>query len=344
LAALPVLAVPIRALALALVERGSQGWLANHLFSVAQAVEYCRGLREAGGVPRRRPLRVLAYHAIEDTADAGRFAPYGVRPEEFRRQIAALRRAGYQFVSADEVVHFVRGFGGLPRRPVLLTFDDCYASVLEHALPVLDSHGIPAVAFAVTGRVGGVNDWSRSSAASQFPLLDADGLRRLARGGVEIGAHSRTHPQLPRVGPSELADEVGGSCEDLERMGLGPVRLFAYPYGEFNASVLAAVERAGCRVGFTVEPGLARPGVEPCRIPRIEILREDVGWRFLWKVTIGGWVTRREENRLAFVRGLWRRWGEPTVRSTARRVLPPSVRAWLRKRRPHARAVPASLR
>jgi GT2 family glycosyltransferase/peptidoglycan/xylan/chitin deacetylase (PgdA/CDA1 family) len=344
LAVLPVLAAPLRWLALALVERGRQGPLANRLFSVAQAVEYCRGVREAGGIPRRRPLRVLAYHAIADTAGAGRFAPYGVRPEDFRRQVAALRRAGYQFVSADEVVRFVRGAGGLPRRPVLLTFDDCYESVLEHALPVLESHGIPAVAFAVTGRIGGANDWGRSPGRSQLALLDADGLRRLVRGGVEIGAHSRTHQQLPRAGAAELADEVSGSCEDLGRIGLGPVRLFAYPYGESDEQVRTAVESAGCHAAFTVEPGLVRPGVDPYRIPRIEILRGDEGWRFRWKVTVAGRLPRPNNGWQAFVRGSWRRWGEPRVRSTARRVLPKPVWSWLQRRRPRASAGPLPLR
>lgn len=311
------LAAPLRWLAVTLVERGCQDTLTRRLFFAAQALEFCRGVSEAGGMPRPRALRVLAYHAIADTAGSGRFAPYGVRPDDFRWQIGVLERAGYHFVSADEVVHFVRGSGGLPSRPMLLTFDDCYASVLEHALPILKAQGTPAVAFAVAARVGRTNDWSRSPGAPQLPLLDADGLRRLARGGVEIGAHSRTHPSLPKVSATDLADEVGGSCQELKAMGMGQVRLFAYPYGESDERVRRAVESAGCLAAFTVEPGFVRPGVDPYLIPRIEILRRDVGWRFRWKVAVAGPLVRRHSGWLALAATLWDRWGKPTVRSAA---------------------------
>jgi peptidoglycan/xylan/chitin deacetylase (PgdA/CDA1 family) len=320
-ARLPTLTAPLSWLAVTLVERGHQGTLTERLFFWAQALEYCCGLRQAGGMPRPRPLRVLAYHAIGETAGAGRFEPYGVRPEDFRRQIAALRRAGYHFISSDELVEFVRGSGGLPRRPVLLTFDDCYSSVLQHALPVLLEHGIPAVAFAVAGRLGGTNDWDQWPGATYLPLLDVDGLRRLASAGVEIGAHSRTHPRLPGISVHELADEISGSCEELKTKGLGPVRLFAYPFGESDERVRQAVESAGCQAAFTVAPGFVRPGIDPFRIPRIEILRGDVGWQFRWKVAVAGPLLQPREGPLAFFLSLWQRWGTVALPKVSRRVL-----------------------
>ena len=317
------MSAPLRWLAVTLVDRGQQGPVTRRLFFAAQSLEYCRGLSEAGGMPRPRALRVLAYHAIADIPGSARFAAYGVRPDDFRWQLRVLERAGYHFVSADEVVHFVRGSGGLPSRPVLLTFDDCFATVLEHALPILEERRVPAVAFAVTNRLGGTNDWSRAPGAPQLPLLDLEGLRRLAQSGVEIGSHSRTHRQLPGVSAGELADEVAGSCEELHAKALGPVRLFAYPYGESNERVQSAVESAGYQIAFTVDPGFVQPGVDPYRIPRIEILRRDVGWRFRWKVAVAGPLLRPQEGPLAFVRSLWQRWGKPIVLGGSRRVLPP---------------------
>jgi peptidoglycan/xylan/chitin deacetylase (PgdA/CDA1 family)/GT2 family glycosyltransferase len=318
LARVPALAAPLRWLAVRLVERGHEGPWAERLFFSAQAVEYCRGLREAGGMPRPRALRVLAYHAIEETGDAGRLEPYGVRPADFRHHVAALVRAGYEFVSADEVLHFLRGAGGLPPRPVLLTFDDCYASLLRHAVPVLEERRIPAVAFAVTGRLGSTNEWDTPLGLPQLRLLDVDGLRRLAEAGVEIGAHSRTHAQLPRVGAAELTGEVAGSRDELRTLGLGAARLFAYPYGESDERVRQAVERAAYQAAFTVEPGFVRRGVDPYRIPRIEILRRDVGWRFRWKVRVAGPLRKPDERPIALARGAWTRWGAPAVRALRR--------------------------
>ncbi len=252
---------------------------------------------------RRAPpaLRVLAYHAIADTGGMGRFEPYGVSPIEFRRQIGALQRLRWHFVSAGEVVAYLGG-APLPRRPVLLTFDDCYGSVLEHALPVLEARGIPAVAFAVTNRTGRTNEWCGPT-TPQLPLLDREGLRRLAAGGVEIGGHSRTHPVLPRLSDADLADEIRGCRDDLIGMGLGPARLFAYPFGAFDERVRAAVAAAGFAAAFTTKPRLIRGGTAGYTLGRIEILRRDTGWQFHWKVSVArAWPGMRQLPRAGAAR------------------------------------------
>jgi peptidoglycan/xylan/chitin deacetylase (PgdA/CDA1 family) len=318
----PALVASVSRLTVALLERGYQGSTTRRLFFAAQSLAYCQGLRDAGGMPRPRPLRVLAYHALADTAGTGRFEPYGVRPEDFHRQIVTLQRAGYHFVSADEVVHFLHGAGGLPPRPVLLTFDDCYTSVLEHAAPLLKEHNIPAVAFAVTARLGQWNDWGRFSGAPRLPLLDVDGLRQLAGAGIEVGAHSRTHRPLPALSAADIADEVGGAREDLRAIDVGPVRLFAYPHGTSDERVRQAVATAGYQAAFSVAPGLVRQGSDPFRIARIEIFRRDVGRRFRWKVALGGSL-RSAKGPVAVVGGLWHRWGGPILLD-----MPGRVRKW----------------
>ena len=315
LATIPLLARMLRSVAVMLVDRGVQSRLTERVLFAAQSLEFCTGLRESGGMPRPRPLRVLAYHAIEPRQATGRFAPYEIQPGDFRQQIESLLRAGYHFVSASEVLQFLRGSGGLPRRPLLLTFDDCYLGVLEHALPVLREYRIPAVAFAVTGFLGRDNAWSMAAEGARLPLLDAEGLRRLARAGVEIGAHSRTHPVLPRLTGTSLIDEVTGSCDALRTMGLGAARLFSYPYGESDEQVRSVVRAAGCEAAFTVVPGVVRARSDPFALPRIEILRGDRGWRFLWKVFVAGALREPRQGRAAIVRTVWRRWAVPTLRA-----------------------------
>ena len=82
----------------------------------------------------------------------------------------------------------------------------------------------------------------------------------------------------------ELAEEIAGSAADLEAAGLPRPRMFAYPHGEQDARVRAAVADAGMVAAFTVEPGMMKRGADPFRIPRVEILRRDRGVRFLWKL------------------------------------------------------------
>ncbi len=289
---IPVLANPLLdvlcMLAIKLVERGRNGRLATRLFFAAKTAEYWRGVREAGDIPKPRPLRVLAYHTIADLAGDPVMEPYGIPPDQFRRHLDSLEREGYRFVSAAEALRFFNGCGGLPRRSLLMTFDDCYQELLDVVLPILGKRGITAIAFAVSGRLGGTNDWDRPIGAVQRPLLNADGLRDLAEGGIEIGAHSRTHVKLTRLTNEQLREEIAGSVADLESHGLNRPRFFSYPHGVHNQKVCDVVRESGLCAGFTIAGDLVRPNHDRYQIPRIEILRKDTGWRFLRKVATGG--------------------------------------------------------
>jgi len=160
------------------------------------------------GVRRDAALRVLAYHGIADHGSDPVLGSFSVPPDVFARQLDTLLRAGCHFIDGERFLRFLVGDCGLPRRPVLLTFDDCYRDLLEVALPLLEARDIPAVAFAVAGHVGGTNVWDRARGAPRQELLDAEGLRTLAARGVEIGAHGWSHRPLPEVPAGELAREV----------------------------------------------------------------------------------------------------------------------------------------
>src|SRR5215216_470139 len=249
----------LRSMVLALIDKGVQHPYAVWLFREVKRAEYWRGVFDAGGIPSRHPLRILAYHAIADLQGVAVLEQYGVPPKMFEHQLELLLRAGFRFVSATEVIRFLQRTGGLPRRAVLLTFDDGYEDLLDIVLPILKEKRIPAVVFAVSNCLGKTNEWDLSIQAGQHRLLDADGLRKLAEVGIEIGAHSRTHPLLTSLSSEDLNKEVLGSVEELELLGLGRPRLFAYPYGDFDDRVRRIVEEAGLKGAFTIDPGLMRP-------------------------------------------------------------------------------------
>ncbi len=247
---------------------------------------------------------------------------------------------------------FLRDGGGLPRRPALITFDDCYQDLLDNALPLLRKRNLPAVAFAVTGLLGKVNAWDMKRGAPTLPLLDAPSLKKLVEAGTEIGAHSRTHRRLPKLSTVELTDEIAGSIADLEQVALGQTRLFSYPYGESNETVRRVVQEAGVLAAFAIDPGFVCPGGDAYNIPRIEILRGDTGWRFRWKVAVGGKLLERHKGLRSLPSTIWRRLEgcvlypirQNTVifmrnvlwvaRWIASRIVPQTVRRWLRARIP----------
>jgi peptidoglycan/xylan/chitin deacetylase (PgdA/CDA1 family) len=234
-------------------------------------------------------MRVLCYHSISDLSGSTVLHAYGVPPDQFQQQLRQLKESGLRFIDSDEFLSFLHGNSDKFEDSILLTFDDCYQDLLNNALPILEAEQIPAVAFAVTARLGKSNEWDRSIDATSLPLLDKNGLEWLSKKRVKIGSHSRTHAKLTKLSAEELTNEITGSLNDLETSGFDRPSLFAYPYGIHNQIVRKAVQDAGIFAAFTVNPNPVSQGQDPFQIPRIEILRDDVGSKFLAKVLLRGY-------------------------------------------------------
>jgi peptidoglycan/xylan/chitin deacetylase (PgdA/CDA1 family) len=140
----------------------------------------------------------------------------------------------------------------LPSRPVVLTFDDGFRNLLDHAVPVLKNCGFRATVFAVAGHLGKMNDWpGQPSELPHYPLLSSTELVTLAGHGIEIGAHSVTHRYLTLLPADEARRELRESKRILEQILGIPVTSFAYPYGVATSETLDYAReyyRAACGV------------------------------------------------------------------------------------------------
>jgi peptidoglycan/xylan/chitin deacetylase (PgdA/CDA1 family) len=229
---------------------------------------------------RNRSAVVLAYHAIADLPLRSSFRPYSVPRAELIDQLDALERAGYEFIDLDALLAALDGSPALPKRAALVTFDDCYDDLRAVVAPLLAHRGIPALAFAVAGKLGATNDWDVDRDEPGLRLLDVEGLHELGRFGIEVGAHSLTHARLTELPPAQLAAEVAGCYEQLEAAGLPRPRAFAYPYGAHDTVVVAAVRQAGFHAAFVTQSGVVTGRSDRYRLPRMELRRGDTGMRF----------------------------------------------------------------
>jgi peptidoglycan/xylan/chitin deacetylase (PgdA/CDA1 family) len=159
---------------------------------------------------------------------------------------------------------------------VILTFDDGYADNWELARPILQRYGFAATVFLVSGALGGFPTWTSEPALQGRPLLTVAQIRELLAAGIEIGAHTRTHPSLTGVAEPEVREaEVKGSREDLERYLGRPVRSFAYPFGDYDAELLALVEHAGYEGACGTCPGINDPAAPAFELCRLEVRGTD---------------------------------------------------------------------
>jgi len=212
---------------------------------------------------------VLMYHSIATSATR-RFRRFAVAPGEFAAQMEYLDAAGYRPVTAADLAG-QRSGRPLPPRPVVLTFDDGYADFYTAALPVLREHRFSATLYVPTAYVGATTRFNVSLGEENRTVLSWPALRDIAAEGVEVAAHSHTHPQLDRVPATVIHDEVRRSRGLLEdKLGLA-VGGFAYPFGYWNRAARAAVAAAGYSYAFAVAELMTAPGDDMLTLPRLTV-------------------------------------------------------------------------
>lgn len=207
-----------------------------------------RPARDLGEPGPPRPVPILMYHVVSAPFPDSPYPDLYVPKEEFADQMDALADAGWTAVTLQEVWDAWHDGGPLPDKPVVVSFDDGYRSHLTNALPVLRRHGWP-----------GVLNLELKNIRPDYGLTEPQ-VRELLDAGWELDSHTIDHPDLTTVDAAQLEREVAGSRAELRRRFGVPVNFFCYPAGRYDATVIAAVERAGYLAATTTNPGLAEPG------------------------------------------------------------------------------------
>lgn len=255
-------------------------------------------------------VAALCYHGIRKASDGPLpFADLHVDVEVFEAHCRFIAEACTP-ISMEQFRAARAGAAVLPPRPVLVTFDDGYRSVLDRALPFLERYGIPAIVFVCSDPVlrsqrfwfdtlaerdgadavpraaaHPYDAWCalRESLATRFDESDAHRpmtvaeLRQLASSTlVEIGGHTQSHPRLALADIEAQRREILGCRTALEEVLGAPVRTFAYPFGEprthYTDDTVTAVRNAGFDTAFTTRPSFVGRDSDAFQLPRFVML------------------------------------------------------------------------
>jgi peptidoglycan/xylan/chitin deacetylase (PgdA/CDA1 family) len=208
---------------------------------------------------------VLVYHNIS-AHEKGRLS---IAAKTFDAQIAQLHADGFHALSLADFMAFTAGRRQLPRRSVLLTFDDGYKAFIQYARPILKDYGFGATLFVYTDFIGGGS------------ALSWQDLRTLSLQGFDVEAHSKSHANLRRKeGESEAAyaKRIEAELEfplTLFKKNLPrPVEALAYPFGEQDDELIPFVAKYRYAVAFTVRRQSNAAFVSPLKISRSQIYAE----------------------------------------------------------------------
>jgi peptidoglycan/xylan/chitin deacetylase (PgdA/CDA1 family) len=178
------------------------------------------------------------YHAIARvTDDPNRLC---VSPQRFEAQMRYLKRRGLRGVSVRELL---RATGTEHAKGLVgLTFDDGYENFSYAAVPILRKYGFTATVFAVGGLLGAENSWDERP---RMKLLGAEGIREVARRGMEVGSHGMSHIRLSGLQAARLEEEIVESRRLLGEILDEEVEGFCYPYGSLDGPATRAARQAG---------------------------------------------------------------------------------------------------
>jgi peptidoglycan/xylan/chitin deacetylase (PgdA/CDA1 family) len=162
------------------------------------------------------------------------------------RQLRALAAAGYRAVTGDPLVAHVARGAPLPVKPVLLTFDDASAGQFRAALPILRRYDFVATFFVMT------------VVLDKPGWLTRDQVRALDRAKMTIAAHTWDHTPVTEYTSSDWRKQIDAPARELSEIVGHPIRLFAYPFGQWDPAAIPHLWDAGLRAAFQLAGALDR--------------------------------------------------------------------------------------
>lgn len=217
---------------------------------------------------------VLLYHKIDlPTADVkirGAFT----YPQKFERQILYLKKQGFEFFTASELVKFYKKNGEFPLKAISITFDDGWKDNYLNAFPIMKKFGVKATIFLVPTCIGQNTDKVTADGEGKREHLSEKDILEMSKSGIEFASHSFNHKLFHQISAEEIEFEVTESKKFIENLTNKECSVFAYPAGFFTEFAKEAIKKAGYDAAFSTVYG-AENKTDIYALNRIEILRRD---------------------------------------------------------------------
>lgn len=233
--------------------------------TVIPALLIYRTLRAEAG--RTVCVPILMYHEIGATANS----PWCVPVETFRAQMACLREQGFQTVLPSDLAAHRKWGKPLPRKPIILTFDDGYLCNLTTVEPILKENKFRAVIYLITSLVAETTE-GRGAYENKPCLTWPEVLAMQQRRTFAFGGHGHVHNNLAVDGQAEL--HIAECFRQLARHGISQPYSFCYPHGQQNRPTRQLVRQAGFQTAVVCADTVAEitPATDLLALPRVSVM------------------------------------------------------------------------
>ncbi len=228
------------------------------------------------------PASILLYHRI----DNGR-SPFSVSKVTFSLQMEYLRNNGYNVITLKSLVDALRYGSSLPKKSVVLTFDDAFCDFLV-ASEILSIYGFPATIFVPTAYIGKDNGWENEFMLSQQPILSDIEIRNLVDLGYGIELHGHRHAPLAHMSEDDIREDLRESIRQLKLLG-SEASILSYPFGSYDKRVIEIAKQLGLVSAVTCVSTHVSKDSSIFELPRITIEEgtiEDFSFRLRFGISL----------------------------------------------------------
>lgn len=181
-------------------------------------------------------IPVLMYHSISNTTGN----EIQLSKNLFEAQMKLLKDKNYTTLSLDELYDFITFNKPIPKKSVVLTFDDGYVDNYLNAYPILKKYNFRATIFVITDNV---DKYSHTINSSQ--------IKEMSLNGIDIMSHTEKHENLSILTYDKQLYSLKTSKRFLEKVTNKKTDYIAYPYGQWNKDTLKAAEDSGYTMAFS---------------------------------------------------------------------------------------------
>ncbi len=222
------------------------------LILMAAGKIFAQNVQEISEGPK---ILVLNYHQVQNSHHS-----LALPIADFDAQMEYLYSHGYVTITPDELYSGLNGELELPKKPVLITFDDGYADNYTNAFPILKYYGMRATIFVIPAFVGKYNNY-----------LTWEEIGEMEENGITIESHTLNHYKLEELPDDEIRSELLNSKLILEENLGHPVEFLAYPTGTYNLHIAGIAKSVGYKGAFTIKYGNVDLGSNFYALERVPI-------------------------------------------------------------------------
>ncbi|MDQ0244790.1 peptidoglycan/xylan/chitin deacetylase (PgdA/CDA1 family) [Bacillus fengqiuensis] len=219
--------------------------------------------------PYATAVPVLMYHHLLRQAE-NQFSNNNVilNLENFEQQMKYLTDEGYTTIMDDELILFMKGELRLPKKSVLITFDDGHKTNYLYAYPILKQYNMHATAFIITNRIQPQPAEFDPTRLQFLSTQEMESMKDVFKFGSHTNGLHNLEGMTSQVllkSPAELVADFTTSRDILQ------TSYFCYPFGQYTPETISLVKQTGYTAAFSTKEGYAEPNESLYEIQRFGV-------------------------------------------------------------------------